>query len=855
MKKFFKRLAIVFFTLILLIVAAGFCITTFFGKEVISLIVNELNKNLNIEIRVGEIDFTVFKRFPDASIEFSDVIAFSSKNINKSQFAHNADTLLIAKKLFLQFNVWDIVEKRYKIKAIHLENAFVQVLFDSVAQNNFQILKDTVSSAESDTATVSLNLKKVSIKNSVFVFDDRSSDVLSRNTIKNISFSGNFRDESYVLSSKASLVAENLTVASKRYFNANSLDYKIEIQVDKKHFKISTAEVALKKIQLSVSGDMDFTKQKKFNLLFSTSSFQIQSMQEYLPDELRRTIAPYHFTGNLLVNGAFKGVIGQYTMPSLSVQFSLANASLLYNKKAIRLETEGVFKARDLSRSNSFTITLDTISAQHDYCTYSGNAVLSDFEKLKLQATGNVSIDLEQLSKLFGFDNKVELRGSVETPIQFIGQLSQFDTITPELLQSTVFKNKLRLHNVFVNTKEGFEVKNINGGCTIVDNNSLEIDSLQLQYKNIIAKLSGSVNNLIPYVLFDNESLHANLDVHTSCIDLDDLIAKDSSRTNPDTVSSKAAAGDGLGIPKNIVAVIALSADCFVNNKLSLKDLKTNLTITEKQIIAESCSFNTMGGRASCDLLFQQRNEGGYSLKTTANLTNIQTDKIFTSFNNFDQDFLTEKNIKGSITAKITFLTDLTSQFDVNTKTLYAECSATIQNGQLIHFAPMKKLSQFVELSELENVTFKTLKNDFLIKNEVLYIPKMDIISNAFEMSILGEHSFSNAFDYHLKVLLNDFLTKKRKKQKPEDDFGEIEDDGLGRIRLPLRIHGTTEKFDVSADTKTIKEDIKESLKHEKNEIGRIFKEEFNLGKKDTITKPKQTKPKEPDKFQIQWDD
>ncbi len=50
-------------------------------------------------------------------------------------------------------------------------------------------------------------------------------------------------------------------------------------------------------------------------------------------------------------------------------------------------------------------------------------------------------------------------------------------------------------------------------------------------------------------------------------------------------------------------------------------------------------------------------------------------------------------------------------------------------NGALINFDPVKELSSFIELSELENIHFEKMENDFFIRNNFLYIPNVNFIS------------------------------------------------------------------------------------------------------------------------------
>ena len=90
----------------------------------------------------------------------------------------------------------------------------------------------------------------------------------------------------------------------------------------------------------------------------------------------------------------------------------------------------------------------------------------------------------------------------------------------------------------------------------------------------------------------------------------------------------------------------------------------------------------------------------------------------------------------------------------------------TIEKGELIKFEPMKVLSKYISVSELEDIKFSTLQNQIEIKDRKVFIPKMDIISSAMNVTLSGVHGFDNSVDYHFKVLMSDILFTKAKKAK-----------------------------------------------------------------------------------------
>jgi hypothetical protein len=228
--------------------------------------------------------------------------------------------------------------------------------------------------------------------------------------------------------------------------------------------------------------------------------------------------------------------------------------------------------------------------------------------------------------------------------------------------------------------------------------------------------------------------------------------------------------------------------------------------------------------------------------------------KAFTTFHNFGQSFLKAENIKGTLSGSLSLLLPLDSLLNYNIKTLTAEGKYHLVNGALINFDPVKQLASFIELSELENINFEQLDNDFFIRSNWVYIPQMEVKSSAVDLSVNGKHSFDNDYEYHVKILLSEVLSKKRIKDKNKvTEFGVVEDDGLGRTSLLLKIIGKGDIAKVGYDMKAAGTEVKNSMKKEKQSLKTILNQEYGWYKNDSTLNQKS--PEKKSRFRITWED
>jgi hypothetical protein len=186
-------------------------------------------------------------------------------------------------------------------------------------------------------------------------------------------------------------------------------------------------------------------------------------------------------------------------------------------------------------------------------------------------------------------------------------------------------------------------------------------------------------------------------------------------------------------------------------------------------------------------------------------------------------------------------------------KSLVAEGKYSLTDGALIDFDPVKALSKFISLSELDNIRFDRLDNDFFIRNNYFYMPMMQIRSSAVDLSVNGKHSFDNEYEYHVEMLLSEILSRKaRKTRKTSSEFGEVEDDELGRTLIFLKLIGKGENVDVSYDMKAAGSKVRNDIRNERQMLKNILNEEYGLypAQGEPAGKEQKSKPR----FRISWE-
>ena len=94
-----KKFLLFLFVLLLLGSAIGVGIAHIYQDEIEQLAVQNINEQLQTPIQVDDIEYSLIKKFPYASVELKNLMALD---------AFQEDTLLKVEKLFLKLNALDL---------------------------------------------------------------------------------------------------------------------------------------------------------------------------------------------------------------------------------------------------------------------------------------------------------------------------------------------------------------------------------------------------------------------------------------------------------------------------------------------------------------------------------------------------------------------------------------------------------------------------------------------------------------------------------------------------------------------------------------------------------------------------
>lgn len=836
----------IFTTLVLTVSLTVFVLTYFYSDEIKQYGIKELNLYLNTAVNVKEIDFSFFRKFPDATIIFKDVVVKSSQTYAIKDFKQNTDTLLKAKTILLQFDLLQVLQKKYNLKAIQVNNASALLCIDKKGKNNFSIFKEDV---QSSSDSINIKLEKLKFINTDVLFLNASNRLEINVFTKDFKLSGDFYKDEFKLSSHGELNLKKFIIQKVNYLKTNKTAIKVEIDVHNNEYSIKRGIISFGNINLNLSGTYQINeKTDAINFKIRGKQIPLDDLISSLPDKYQVYFKNIDSNGNIDFNANINGGLSYKETPRIKVFFSLNNAQLKNTKANLsNLYIKGSFDNGIKQSLISSSFNIDTFYTIINDSILYGHFSMYNFASplIKLQLKGG--LDLAQWKSLLNLDTFSVLQGQISLKLNYTGKINNLSQITASDLRNAIIIGNVNVNNASFQLKRNpYLIKNFTGNL-IFRNNNVQIENGFLVINNTQFLIKGLVKNFIAYLMLENEKLDASVEVNLNKFNISDWKSDEDS-------------SGVITFPENIHIISNFSIDEFLYDKFIAKQIHGLFEINKSNLYYRNLNFNTLEGSISMDGNLSINTLKELTLQSKVKTNNINIKKLFQSMDNFGQTFITDKHIQGKLIANIPFVqVRWDSSMNVIDKDIILDATVQIKNGQLNEFEPLYDLADYVELNELKKIAVSDIENNIYIKDRKIIIPNMHIKANDFNIELSGEHTFDNKINYRIKILLREWLASKARKNKKENqEFGIEENDGLGSTSLYLTLKGTTDNYKISYfEPKLIKEQIKESLKKEKLELKTILYDEFGLFKKDSdiIKQYKQQEDVKKTKFKISWEE
>lgn len=807
-------------------------LTAVYKDRVAEIVIEAINSRSDVKVSVSGGKLTLLKRFPRASFQLNDVL------ITGSDEASRDDTIAAVSLVSLEFRIINLIRKKYTIEWIKISDGTINIITDKTGTSNLPKFKTDTHGNEPG---LNIDLKNIGISNIGLLISNRLKETETRAYISTARLTGK------IAGSDIGLKAEGDFTVEKLMMNGININQPVNAAITLDMFKSDTTltmrkgTLTLEQMSFTVAGNY-YPDSGETSITISSENADITSLAGFMPEKSGSWLK-YRPAGKVSANCKIEGILSNESKLNYEVAFSMTGIKLIMPGKGVRFNNSslsGYYTNGKENNASSSQLVLDNIDLKTENSFVTGSASINNFVSYRLNGEINAAIDLAELSAILTGTNFTDGSGKIRASVKVNGEpgdetgngIRKFIAMSPKgnaWFSSASF------------TVNQIEIRDATGNMMLSEH--LWIDSLSADLNGQRFLADGKISNFNDWVLGKADIVKIEGFLGSPLLQPELIIEafrKEGSENTP------------IRLPSGYSVNVNLSADEFRYRKFTAYDASCKVQYASGRLKLDNLILSSMGGELEGSGVLVQKGFSGFGTESSLIYRNVDINSAFVSFGNFRQDFIKAENLRGTISGKYDMRMDLDTLFMPDFYSISSEGQFVIDNGEMISFEPIMKMSRFIEISELENIRFSRLENEFFINSGTFAIPQMEIKSSAADLGIYGKHSFNGDYEYHLKVLLSQVLSRKAPRRTPGNEFGIIQDDGLGRTSLFLLLNRKGEKETVSYDRAAVKSEVRQDLQKEKQTLRGILNEEYGwYGGDTTLNKKVEEKPK----FRIIWDE
>ncbi len=809
--KFIKWLGI----FVVLLIIGLTTIAAFFEDQISTRLIAEINKQLKSELRVEKFNLSLLAHFPNASAE-----------LNNIKLDDNAGgKLLEAEKLAFQCGIFSLFSSDIQFKSMLIENGALFVYVDESGQANYDIFKTTSSSSNSDS-DYALSLDEARLENVELIYIDERSRQEIKMQVKEAVTSGKFSGESVKVNSFAEMKSDFIEIDGKRYLPGKEFVYdaKIDANLTDGKYLFEQVDLAVEDNHFSIVGDIEtIDNATDYDLVIEGKKGTLESMLALLPEEYLKQMGDLDTKGNFEFDGIIKGKQTKTKSPVIKANLALKDGKIglgFMQNSLKNVSFNAVFSNGKVPSNASAVFEIADFKGYFNRELIQSKMRLSNLDDPRIDFRIDGVLPLAVAHGFLGMPSVSDGSGELEIKnFQLKGKLA--DMANPNRIGRVEMSGAIEFDDASLTINK--EEIIVDRGKFIFRGNDLSVKDVRIEGAGNDIQLNGNFVNLVPVLFADSlNSQNAELKFRASLdakdLDIDKLLLLSSVDESAETTEDEAQPTETTNQKRErltnfLNGTFQAKIDNFNYNKIVGTNFSGSLKMERNEMIVKG-KADAMDGTLNID------GDVFFEAKPYANIKidcdEIDAKQFFEQCENFGQDILTHKNLRGDLKAKfaIDLFWDEKGELDMRKLAVLADVSA--YNGELRDFEMLYDFSSYIKLKDLKRIKFVNLRNWFEVKRGKIYFPSMFIQSNALNLEMCGEHSFDNKMQYNFIVNAGQVVWNKLKRHNPK--LEPIKAKKKGWFNIFYRVWGTVDKYQTKSDKRTVKRKMELSKKR-KNDI------------------------------------
>lgn len=791
MKKALKVFGIVLVILVLLLVIAPFL----FKGSIEDYIKKEINKNLNAVVTWEQLDLSLLRNFPNASVSLS--------RLNVENVApFEGDTLFFAEQLNLKMGVMQLFKNDgYALDGVTLDEASIYLVTNKDGKSNWDITKETPKT-ENETATneeassgFQLQLKHYEINNSKIVFIDEVGKMSFMLEELNHSGDGDFTETIFNLNTHTDAKV-SFDYEGTNYLTSNfiQLDADLGMDLDQMKFSFLENEAMINQLVLQFDGFYQMNEDDaEMDIKFSTPTSDFKNFLALIPKTYASSLDGVETSGNFDINGHVFGKMDDTYIPKLDIKMKSSQASFNYPDLPKQvddifmdiqiLNTSGLVEDTEVKISDArFRIDQDQFSGKLNLSRLTTNMLVD------LDAKGK--LDLSKISQVYPMDTNLDLNGTLLADIN-----AKFDmnAIEKERYQDVQTNGNLLLKDFHYQDEGLPNAYDISQAEVQFSTNNIRLEKFDMKTGTTDLSAKGKLDNLMGF-MFSNQALKGRFTATSQNFAISDFMMKteSTSEENKKEASEEKveSTSEAIKIPDFLDIVLDFNAAKVQYDQMQLTKATGSMIVKDEKASLQDVSANLFGGIITMNGEVSTKNvQPDFNIKM--GLSEIDIVQIVQNMELAKAIAPIASALVGKVSTNFDLAGNLTSDFSPVLSSLVGGVLAQINTAQV---DPQKtpllsQLNQNLQVVDFAKMKLNGLTTQASFDDGTINVKPFEFEVEGVKVKVNGSHSFNANMNYALDLkipakMLGSSMSSQLAKLSGED-INQME------VNLPVTIGGT----------------------------------------------------------------
>ena len=528
-----KRLIrFILFPIVGLLILIGIAIAILYSQQqrLVNLAVEELNKRLPGELTVGGSELSLFQNFPYISI-----------GLNKVQFYPNKQpgTLPIyeADRLYVGFSLPDVLQQRYRVRAIALKNGHLDLVQEDDGQLNIveasRMAPDTTTATRTAGPGLDLDIRKLVLKNMTVSYVDHRQGQRLVTHIDRIQASLRANDRQIDAGVDGKMMIDFTRPGDTTLFRHKHVETNVRLAYERstRLLRLAEGRLQLEEAVFNVAGTADLLHDNTVDLHFSGDKPDFRQLVAFVPENLAKELKHFRYDGHLAFDGKIKGPLAGGKQPLIELSFACNNGWLhntLAKKNLDSLEFKGFYTNGPGHSMQTSELRLMDMNARPGEGVFRGNFIMRDFTDPKIMMQVNSDLELGFIGDFLGIRDLQRITGRINLKMNF-KELVDFSAPEKEINELTEgIQSELKVTNLTFRVPQyPFTIERLNLHA-LMKNGHVQLDTLSFYIGHSDFHLDGSLSDLPALFHHQEKPVTLNLNLSSTKMVIRELLASDS---------------------------------------------------------------------------------------------------------------------------------------------------------------------------------------------------------------------------------------------------------------------------------------------------------------------------------------